>query len=1325
MKVRTILILSANPSGSPLKRLDQEVREIKAGLRRSEYRNNFDIKQAEAVTVRELQRAFLEYKPHIVHFCGHGEDGSGILLEDKQGKPHVVSVEALSDLFELFANQVECVLLNACYSENQAKGIAQHIQSVIGMHQVIGDAAAIDYAVSFYDALGAGRTVSFSHRLACNAIKLIGVMDQLNPILLQSVTAEKSSKDTDFNYYPNTSSRVNQLTVSSQVNKDIDSKTVQDWGDAPDVSEFYGREEELKTLRKWVIQDRCRLVLITGFQGIGKTNLSIRLGKGGIGKTDLSVKLAEGLQNNFQYIVWRSLLNAPSITSLLTDVIKVISDQRDITVQDSTKSQISQLLNHFRDKRCLLILDNTETILQGGSYAGQYREGYEDYQFLFKKIAEVSHQSCLLLTSRERPYGLGRVGKKRPVQILQVKGLAYSDAKYLFGNPNDYDLSDKVWEKLIKFYDGNPLALELAANHIDEVFFGDIERFLKEGKQIFGDLKDLLSWHFSRLSKAEKEIIYWLGIHRESVSISKLEKDILSIKKRQNITSNLQSLCRKLPIETNSIGFTLQPVLIEYVTEVLIEIFHQEIVDERYEILSSHSIINALEKDYIRDTQIRLILNPLYERLISTLRKPKKISDKFNKILYRSRGERQGIPDYIAGNILNFVVQTEIDPATVNFSHSYITRGYLQGAHLYNVDLSYCHIEQTIFTQTFSSILSVSLHKNGNLLATGDVNAQVRIWRIEDGQPLAVYKGHNDWVRDVKFSPDGQLIASSSDDRTIKIWDLTTGESIKTLKGHTDWVWSISFSKNGKMIATGSTDGSIIVWDVATGRRIASLKEETNHINHVWSVCFGSSNDILASGHEDSKVRIWDIERGSILKRLEGHTKRVRSVVFGNDGDLLISGGDDKLIFTWDTRNGALLNKFEGNEDWVWSIILTPDDHFAISGSNDGVIKIWDIKQAKCINTLTGHLSWIRSLDVSVDGEIMASGSGDQTVKVWSINDGSCIAKIHGYTNEIMSAVFSADGKDIASGHADCSIRIWNIYESHFMTVLEGHKEWVWDVSFSPNNKILASCSNDKTVKLWNLKSKECIFTLQGHTNTVWCVSFSPDNKFVASGCEDQTIRIWNAANGSCVRIIGDKQDIIGWVLSVDFSPNGTYLVSAHNDNIVRVWDPYTGKCIQIFEGHTDRVWSVTFSPDSQFIVTGSDDKTIRLWSINNENCLFTLRGHNGNVRSVKFSPDGKFIASASEDSSVKIWDIKLIDCIKTMQGHTAWVRTVDFSPDGTMIATSSEDETIKIWDVDTGNVRKTIRPKRPYEGMNISGVTGLTPVQKHIMQSLGAIENL
>jgi tetratricopeptide (TPR) repeat protein len=180
--MKKILILSANPLDTRRIRIDEEVREIDEGLRRSKKRKDFKIISQVAVRLRDLRRAMLEYEPQIVHFSGHGDE-NGIMLEEETGNAVLASAESLAGLFELFQDTVVCVLLNSCYSESQAVSINNHIPYVIGMGHEIPDKAALEFSVGFYDALGAGKTIEEAFRFGRNAIQLYGIPEHLNPVL--------------------------------------------------------------------------------------------------------------------------------------------------------------------------------------------------------------------------------------------------------------------------------------------------------------------------------------------------------------------------------------------------------------------------------------------------------------------------------------------------------------------------------------------------------------------------------------------------------------------------------------------------------------------------------------------------------------------------------------------------------------------------------------------------------------------------------------------------------------------------------------------------------------------------------------------------------------------------------------------------------------------------------------------------------------------------------------------------------------------------------------------------------------------------------------
>jgi len=213
--VKKILILAANPIDTARIRLEKEVREIQDVLKRASGRENFVLNYKLAVRLKDLRRALLDYEPDIVHFCGHGEK-NGIVLEDDNGRSVLVKPDALGELFELFSSKTECVLLNACFTRVQANAINQHIKFVVGMRKEITDDAAIEFAVGFYDGLGAGRTIEESFKFGLNATRSAGIPESMLPILMKAPKRILFIED-----QPNWQTAIQNLIEKSPLRKDF------------------------------------------------------------------------------------------------------------------------------------------------------------------------------------------------------------------------------------------------------------------------------------------------------------------------------------------------------------------------------------------------------------------------------------------------------------------------------------------------------------------------------------------------------------------------------------------------------------------------------------------------------------------------------------------------------------------------------------------------------------------------------------------------------------------------------------------------------------------------------------------------------------------------------------------------------------------------------------------------------------------------------------------------------------------------------------------------------------------------------------------------
>lgn len=1096
----------------------------------------------------------------------------------------------------------------------------------------------------------------------------------------------------------------------------------QDWGEAIDTSIFYGRTEELSVLQQWIVQERCRVVAL--------------LGMGGIGKTALSVKLAQQVQSDFELIIWRSLRNAPPFLELLPEIIQFLSDRQENNLPNTPSGLISRLVAYLRSSRCLLVLDNAETILSSGesldnsfsSRSTQYREGYEPYGELIRQFAEVSHQSCLVLTSREKLREIAAFeGETLPVRSLQLTGLkaeahAIFTRKGLVGSESDREL-------LTKIYGGNPLALKIISTSIKDLFAGNIAIFLAEGTAIYGEISTLLEQQFERLSEFEKQLMYWLAINRDWASIAELQGDIFPPVPRARLLEALESLIWKCLIEKSSlpaepsnsvlpyVRFTQQPVVMEYVTQRLIEQIYREILTGNLELLLSHSLLKATGKDYIRNSQVLLILEILVARLEATFKTKQTLENRFKQIAGKLQADFFPVARYGAGNLINLFHQAQISLADLNFSRLPVWQAYVPATELHRVNFAGADLSSSVFADPQDSLVSVAFSPCGKLLATGDVNGEIYLWELPEPRRVATCKKHASMVFSVAFSPDGQILASSSSGgEAVKLWDCQTGECLQVLPEQM-LVLSVAFSPDGRTLATGGVDRTIKLWNWKAGYCLTTLE---GHASGVRSVAFSPDGRTIASSSDDSSVKLWEVSTGKCLKTFTGHGNRVSSVAFSADGDRLLSGSDDQTIRCWEIETGECLLALRGHASAVLSVAWSPDGQTVASCSEDRTARLWDMGTGQCRQVLQGHFSRVSSVAFSPDGRTVATCSAG--LKLWNASTGQCLKAVQGHSLRMRSVAFSRDGQTLASSGQ--IIRLWDLKTGQCLQSLHHHADPINQVVFSPDGQILASSLYSGTVKLWDFATGECLKTCFGHSAWAWPIAYSPDGLLLATGGGDSTIILWDGKTGEVVRTVCDRGR---YIFALAFSFCSRILASGSVDSTVKLWDANTGELVRTCTGHGGWIWSVTFSPPldrcggKHLLASASEDQTVKLWDIEAGECWATLQGHKGGVLSIAFSINGEAIATGSQDQTVKLWDVSTGECLKTLEGHASGIWSVAFSPDGSMLASGSQDETIQLWDIRTGECLQTLKPPRIYEGLNLSGVKGLTEAHKTMLKVLGA----
>ena len=1132
----------------------------------------------------------------------------------------------------------------------------------------------------------------------------------------------------------------------------------------PQRTKLYGRQAELASLQKWVIEDGCRLVGIFGIGGQGKTALAVTFVRGlaeappptfpqpgGVtasSATNLQLppqslqdKPGEaprgrnlmGAGGGFQRIIWRSLLNAPPLAEVMQEWVYVLSDQTVTSLPASLDQQFSQLLAYLRRQRCLLILDNLESILPGDEPSGSYRPSYEAYGQLIHHLAESEHRSCLLLTSRECPPEVTRLEEETPVvRSLSLTGLPIDAGRQLLQG-RGLAANQAGLGALAAYYSGNPLALKLAAETVQDIFDGDVGAFLQADTLVFDDVRHVLDQQFARLTPLERELLLWLAIVREPVSFHALRAFLAQPPAARPVLEAVRSLQRRSLLEKYKEGFGLQNVVMEYATDLLIESISRELLNDKvtrrlslskspYHLvtlpyLNHYALILAQVKEYVRASQTRLLLQPVAERLMAQLGS-RSVAHQLEKLLVMLRTAPPS-PGYAAANLLHLLLHLEVDLRGHDFSRLYLRQVHLRGVSLPQTNWAGAEFMESVFTEPFGLVYTAVFSPDGQYVAAGTSEGAIYIWRTADQQLAHVIQAHQHAVKRLAFvqeTTDGYnghlVLASASDDKRVGFWVLTeegqVRRHVQLAHPQQEALIAVGLRPDGQRVTAVDNDGHVFVWDVGEHQDAQLVQHFATAFSRFRLVGFSQDSQTVAIGHRDGTVHLCQAATGEASLLLAGSTSLIFALALSTDGRLLVNGGREGRLCLWVLPAGELQQVMglrphcviETKGGAIHVLAFSPDGKFLASGHEDLAIRLWTIdaqRHLRLQRTLLGHAQTIWSVafgpspgaqpetraemrgtvTTTENRQLLVTGSSDQTVRVWDAETGHTLYMLRGQPRVLAAHTI----RRLPQTQPVCD------------SIMHAEPGW-----------LLAAAGYDGLIHLWQGQGVQTDGThrgLHGARGPLYAVAISPDGRSVAGGGYDRTIYLWDRASGQL------RQTFHGHthrVYTLVFHPDGKLLASGSGDGTIQLWllpegEGSPGRVadvalstqpVAVLQADLDVVHDLAFSPDGRLLARGGSDRWLRLWDMTHSHYPELVAARRlvqdeseEDIFEVAFSPDGSKVA-CSGNHLIHVLDLSTDAAPLILRQHTNWILSVAFSPDGATLASSSADCTVCLWDVST-----------------------------------------
>jgi WD40 repeat protein len=1075
-----------------------------------------------------------------------------------------------------------------------------------------------------------------------------------------------------------------------------------DWGDAPAAASLLGRSEDIRVLDD-ARAAGCRVVAITGGGGLGKSTLA-RVWAGG--------------RNDFDHVIWLGFKNREPLADALQRARQLVTTDRLVPVGTVAKS-IDSLTELLNSRRMLIVLDNLESVMRPAEDIGAFLDGYTLLEAFCARLAEVPGDGMLMLTSREVPKVVRSLDISPGAAHCRLRGLLdLTDVRDFLAarGVNDADEDDVL--AFARHHDGNPYAMGVALRFIQFHYTGDaFHNYVEDGCPLPADVAELLESQYDRLSEVERVCLARFAVERVALTRNNLVRDLEFAYSKSRVLAALDGLSSRFLLEKpTTSGFSLQNLLLEYLTERLEVEFVEELaaLDEPLESVPAQlrcvPILQALAPRHVRSAQVRTLVKPVAERLKLRLGGQERMGERLLSRLRALSRLDQLVTAHSAGTIINVLVAAGTPLDGQDLSGLPLWSCDFSETSLYGSDMSGSSFRDCLFNSTFGAVTTVTFDTAGSRVFAGTADGYLHAWDTALWSHSSV-AAHAGYLRALTYDDRYERVLTVGDDRLLLAWG-TDLRPLGQLVSALEPLRAIAVSGDGTLVAIAGMRGLLQVLHIETGE----VEELRGHTATVRGLAFDSSGALI-SACEEGLVFRQDLSNDAGGLTQVGLGQPLWCLLVLPQGEVVVAGQSGRPI-KLDGQLKEIPTPAQQFASPVWAMAQTDDSLLASTSSVS--VCIYEPSQLRLLRVVPLHASWARAVAAHPMQQAYATGGEDHLL---NLIDAASMQPVRSFSGASQSlwAVAKAGENGLAAGGSDGLLHVWRSGVKERVP-LPGEKAWIRSLASDALGQ-LAIATDLGDISLWDGRGAPPRLLGRHPGGQVWSLDWHPTEPLLASAGEDGTVRVWPAGISTRASVSRTVHSHGDWVVSVRFSPDGRLLASGGDDGTILVSALEGGAPTRLRAEGARQLWGLAWTHESEpALVAGGRDGVLRRW----------------------VHKDGQWTVSTEAVAGHPLWVVSpVVSCNRLWvagdEGTVSEVDAIDLSPTGpplqlgtdrvhdlseadqpARLAAVGDEGLLYLLAAGSGPLT-VLRPDRQYEGLQLSGASGLSLDEWRSLEELGA----